>query len=116
LWQFGTGTPITLPSEKYYAPELPFIEDLGSVGHSKNATSINGYRMLAFHRLDVGLNYKRQKNKTERIWGLGVINAYGRQNPILIYYSSESGDSRQNPEQLSMFSFPIPYLKYTFKF
>ena len=119
MWMFGSGLPVSLPSEKYFAPNLPFQDDKSSVGHSVNISSINGFRMPAFHRLDIGINYSRTKRKTVRSWGLGVINAYGRQNPFLLYYKSDSDvntQSLQTWEQLSFFSYPIPYIKYSFKF
>jgi len=118
IWLFGSGLPISLPSEKYYAPQLPFQNDKSSTNHSVNISSINGSRMPAFHRLDLGINYARKKKQTERLWGLGVINAYGRQNPFFIYYKSDNENNSQQRtwEQLSIFSFPIPYIKYSFKF
>ncbi len=120
MWQYGSGTPITLPSEKYYAPDFPFIGSNGNSGYSENAVSINGFRMPAFHRLDVGFNFRKELRRGERIWSLGVINLYGRQNPFLLYFASsngsEPGTSLRQLKQLSIFPFPIPYIKYTYRF
>ena len=120
MWQYGTGLPVSLPSEKYYAPKLPFQEDNSSVNHSVNISTINGSRMDDYHRLDVGFNYSRKKKGREHLCGFGVINAYGRQNPFILYYAS-SNDTNSQPtprtlEQAGIFSFPIPYIKYSFKF
>lgn len=120
MWQYGSGTPFTLPSEKYYAPDLPFVGSPKSPGYSENAVSINGFRMPSFHRLDLGFNFRKEKKRGERIWSLGVINLYGRQNPFLLYFApatnSEPGTSQRQLKQLSIFPFPIPYIKYTYKF
>jgi outer membrane receptor for ferrienterochelin and colicin len=120
MWQFGSGTPVTLPSEKYYAPEYPYYDaPLGS-GYSENAKEINGFRMPAFHRIDIGFNFSKERPRTSRIWSVGIINVYGRQNPFLLYFASETddepGSSSRNLKQLSLFPFPIPYVKYTLKF
>jgi hypothetical protein len=119
MWQYGSGTPVTLPSEKYYAPEFPFGNGSGA-GFSENAARLNDFRMPAFHRLDVGFNFHKQKEKTHREWSLGVLNLYGRQNPFLLYYVSESdnepGSAGRQLKQLSLFPFPIPYVRYTLRF
>ena len=119
LWLFGTGTPISLPSTKYFAPDFPFQDSNSGRGHSVSVTAINGYRLPEFHRLDMGFNYTWNK-KWENLLGFGVINAYGRQNPFVLYYASNNGTNQHSPqrtlEQISLFSFPIPYLKYSIKF
>ncbi|PWD98822.1 TonB-dependent receptor [Marinilabilia rubra] len=118
-WLFGSGNPVTLPEEKYYAPRLPF-EEVPEYGFSESVNSINNYRMPSFHRLDLGINFTKERERGERTWSLGVINAYGRQNPFLLYFSesenSPQGNSMRQLKQLSLFPFPIPYVKYSFKF
>lgn len=121
MWQFGSGTPVTLPSEKFFAPEYPFGEHVTpSAGYSENASSLNAFRMPAFHRLDVGFNFTKERPSTTRIWSIGIINLYGRQNPFILYFASdenaEPGTAQRKLKQLSLFPFPIPYVKYTLKF
>jgi hypothetical protein len=76
--------------------------------------------MPAFHRLDVGFNFKKELRRGERVWSLGVINLYGRQNPFLLYFAStngtDPGTTQRQLKQLSIFPFPIPYIKYTLRF
>jgi len=118
-WMFGSGNPITLPEEKYYAPQLPF-EKQPEYGYSESVKSINNYRMPAFHRLDLGINFTKTRKRGERTWSFGVINAYGHQNPFLLYFSESEdapeGSALRELKQLSLFPFPIPYIKYSFKF
>ena len=120
MWQYGSGTPVTLPVEKYYAPDYPHLQPSGQGGFSENATAINGLRMPAFHRLDIGFNFYKQRTRTQRIWSVGLINVYGRQNPFVLYFadnsSSDAGAATRQLKQLSLFPFPIPYFKYTLKF
>ncbi len=117
-WLLGSGNPVTLPEEKYYAPDLPF-SDQTAYGYSQNASALNNYRMPLFHRLDVGFNFSRMRKRGERTWSLGVINLYGRQNAFLLYFKDSDVDSEstvRSLKQLSLFPFPIPYIKYAFKF
>ena len=76
--------------------------------------------MPAFHRLDLGVNFSKERERGIRTWSFGVINAYGRQNPFLLYFSESEnapeGSSLRQLKQLSLFPFPIPYVKYSFKF
>ncbi len=118
-WLLGSGNPVTLPEEKNYAPELPFSSH-SSYGYSENALAINNYRMPLFHRMDAGLNFTKMRKRGERVWSIGVINLYGRQNPFLLYFkdneSSTDGSTLRSLKQLSLFPFPIPYVRYSYKF
>lgn len=117
LWQYGSGLPITLPEEKYFAPDLSFNNQFS--GYSKQNGSYNSYRMPPYHRLDLSLIYTKKKEKTSRIIDVGVINAYGRKNPFMLYFSSESGEytsPNQTLKQLSLLPIPIPYFKYSIIF
>ncbi|TAJ13739.1 TonB-dependent receptor [Marinilabiliaceae bacterium JC017] len=117
-WMFGTGSPVTLPSGKYYAPELPTTRS--DYKYNEYINEYNGYRMPNFHRLDFGFNFKKQKKWGERIWSLGMINAYGRQNPFFLYFADSVNDETEEEyrslKQFSLFPFPIPYVRYTIKF
>lgn len=118
MWQFGSGVPITLPTEKYFAPDV----NNGSSGlsYSEEFGYYNEYRMPAFHRLDVGVSFYKERKKSERIWDVGIINLYGRQNPFMLYFSSDNsgelGSSYRTLKQLSILPVPVPYIKYTLKF
>jgi hypothetical protein len=75
--------------------------------------------MPLFHRLDVGFNFSKMRKRGERTWSVGVINLYGRQNAFLLYFKDSDVDSEstvRSLKQLSLFPFPIPYIKYAFKF
>lgn len=120
MWQYGSGIPVTLPSEKYFAPNFPYYNGDLNIGYSENAVAINGFRMPDFHRLDIGFNFTKVRKRSTRIWSVGAINLYGRQNPFLVYFASESADepgsSSRVLKQLSLFPFPIPYVKYSLQF
>ena len=119
-WMFGSGTPISLPSDKYYAPDLPTAQYEESTGYNMLISERNGYRMPNFHRMDIGFNFKKKKKWGMRIWSTGIVNVYGRQNPFFLYFDDnknvETGDSYWSLKQFSLFPFPLPYIRYTIKF
>jgi hypothetical protein len=121
-WSFGTnftystGRPITIPAGKYeygnYNPDV--------------ITERNGYRLPAYHRLDVSGTFSPKKNLRRRWqgqWVFSVYNAYNRQNPFTIYTRTKQdedgiviGDGKQKEARL-VYLFPIlPSVTYNFKF
>ena len=120
VWVYGTGNAVTLAKESYSSFNSSLIGDINNfnlpgqsieVGHISNR---NNYRMPSYHRLDISINIKKQKKWGERTWSFGVYNAYNRQNPFYLDFTT---DINGNP-QLSQFSlFPlIPSFTYAFKF
>lgn len=106
-WIYYTGNAVTFPSGKYE------IEGM-KVGYY---TERNGYRMPAYHRLDLGLTWQRKKTeKFESSWNFSVYNAYARENAYFIQFR----ENEDNPEiteavQFSIFK-AIPSISYKFKF
>ena len=121
-WTFGatftysTGRPTTLPTGKFeYQNYIPDV-----------ITERNGYRLPAFHRLDLSATLTPQKNarrKWHGQWVFSVYNAYNRQNPFFIYTrttKNEDGDiigDGKTKEARMVYLFPIlPSVTYNFKF
>ena len=106
-WVYNTGNAVTFPSGKY---EI----DGRVVGYY---TSRNGYRMPAYHRLDLGLTWiRKQSAKFESSWNFSVYNAYERENAYFISFRQ----NKNNPDlteayQISLFKV-IPSVSYKFKF
>lgn len=87
LWVYASGNPITLSAVKFQhlSPE-------GEVSREVFAyTEVNGYRLPAYHRLDVAFNTRWTKKRFEHGLQLGVYNAYNRANPFFIYVDAGSG-------------------------
>ena len=83
-WEFATnfnyasGRPITLPTGKYEFDNYKL--DLFS--------ERNGYRLPAFHRMDVSATFNSRKNeqrKVKRTQVFGIYNVYNQKNPFTIY-------------------------------
>ena len=106
-WVYWTGSAVTFPSGKYTID--------GQVANLY--TSRNGYRMPAYHRLDVGLTWQRKKTeKWESSWNFSVYNVYGRENAYSINFQPDPNDaSKTQAVQLSLFRW-VPAITYNFKF
>jgi len=110
-WVFGTGNAVTLATEKY--PSFQSMNNGYYTNYVEHIKSRNNYRMPNYHRLDIGINLHKTKKRGIRTWSFGVYNAYSRQNPFFLYFSSESGSTQLY--QMSLFPI-IPSFRYNFKF
>jgi TonB dependent receptor/CarboxypepD_reg-like domain/TonB-dependent Receptor Plug Domain len=108
-WVYNTGNAVTFPSGKYNASgQTVFLY-----------TERNGYRMPAYHRMDIGVNFEPSINKTRKYkssWSFGLYNAYARENAFSINFR-ENKDDRTKTEavQTSLFRI-IPSVTWNFKF
>ncbi|MBI9069637.1 MAG: TonB-dependent receptor [Salinivirgaceae bacterium] len=106
-WVYHSGNAITLPSGKYqlynmnysdsYTGDRVVMEDVHIYSEK------NGYRMPAYHKLDVGFNYIKKKPKGEATWTLGAINLYNRQNAYYLFLQEKEGVTKLKQQSL----FPI---------
>jgi hypothetical protein len=106
-WVYYTGNAVTFPSGKYQ------IE-----GKTINMyTERNGYRMPAYHRLDLGATRTNKNHKRfESSWNFSVYNVYGRKNAYAINFEpDENNPGQTNAVRLSLFSI-IPSVTFNFKF
>ena len=113
VWVYGTGNAVSLPTERYQG-----MNDFGNIFSSNreigHIESRNNYRMPAFHRLDLGVNFHKKTRYGSRTWSFGLYNAYSRQNPFFLYFSQDDRGN-QRLTQLSLFPI-IPSINYNFKF
>jgi hypothetical protein len=114
-WVYGTGNAITLPLARYGTPvyysnenDGYYIKELQSLGDK------NAFRMRAYHRLDVSLEFRKKLRKHERTWVIGAFNAYNRPNPYYVYDGRDENGNRAF-RQISLFPV-IPSVAYNFKF
>ncbi len=106
-WVYYTGNAVTFPSGKY--------EIAGNVVNYY--TERNGYRMPAYHRLDIGATWQVKKTeKFESSWNFSVYNAYGRENAYSISFQQDPNDpTKTQAIQTTLFRW-IPSFTYNFKF
>ena len=113
-WVFSSGNCGTLgtqiyeglPDEWDYIPQLQALER-------------NNFRMGSYHRLDLGMNFHKQKKHGIRTWNISVYNAYNHNNPFLVYsdykWDEVAHKATKILKQVSIFPI-IPSVSYSFKF
>jgi len=106
-WVYYTGNAVTFPSGKY--------EVAGQVVNYY--TERNGYRMPAYHRLDIGATWQIRKNlKSEQSLNISCYNVYGRENAYMINFQQDPNDpTKTQAVQTTLFRW-VPSLTYNFKF
>lgn len=110
-WVYGTGNAISLPSSSY----LSISNDIYWFEGIDYFNGRNGYRMAAYHRLDISANWTKPKKWGERTWSLGFYNFYNRKNPFFIDIGYDSSSKQNKFVQYSLFPI-IPSITYSFKF
>jgi hypothetical protein len=77
----------------------------------------NNFRMAPYHRLDLGIQFHKQKRWGERTWEISVYNVYNRRNPFFYFqdYKEEYGKQIGILKQVSLFPI-IPTITYSFRF
>ena len=120
-WVYGTGNAITLPtavypkfSRNYYYGYYSQSDGYYYSSDIKHYEGRNGFRMPAYHRLDISISWKKEKKWGERTWTLAFYNLYNRKNPFFI----DTGyDDEGNKKFIQYSLFPvIPSVRYSFKF
>ena len=107
LFVYSTGNAVTFPAGKYEVDGQTIFY----------YTERNGYRMPAYHRMDLGATYtKQKKNNRESSWNFSLYNVYGRENAYSITFAdSETDPTKTVATQTSLFRW-IPSITYNFKF
>jgi len=107
VWTYATGNAVTFPSGRYVinGSPVPFY------------TERNGYRMPAYHRLDLSVTLEgRNRKRFKSQWDLSVYNLYNRHNAYMISFrESETVPGATEAVRLSLFGI-VPVISYNFKF
>lgn len=101
-WVLTSGFNITIPFGRYK------IDDKEIIAYSER----NGYRLPAYHRLDIGISYK---NDVGGVWNISFYNAYNRKNIYTVLFRNKSGSYPIEAVKLSLFGI-IPSVTYTLNF
>ncbi len=115
-WVYGTGNSVSVPVSQYPGErDNPWGLEFTTLDYYDGR---NGFRMPAYHRLDLNASWTKPKKWGERTWSVGAYNAYNRKNPfyldIVEQYSEERGPEKKFI-QYSLFPI-IPSITYSFKF
>lgn len=132
IWVYGTGNAITLPLSSYQLQDhssqySSMIVPPDAIAHGFNRSgsyfapivndygSKNSFRMAPYHRLDLAIQFHKIRKKYERIFELGVYNAYNRANPFYYYTETDPQTHITKLKQVSLFPI-IPSIAWTWKF
>jgi hypothetical protein len=126
-WVYGTGKARTLAVSRYAPDQYDFSnpwDDFNLVYDYPYAIRCdeeieyfkgrNAYREPAYHRLDVGVNWHKQRDWGRTTWSLGLYNAYNRQNPFFLFFGYDAYGNRAL-KQMSIFML-IPSISYAVEF
>lgn len=115
-WVYQTGIAFTAPIASSMAQGSSNFSEFSSayVYEVEQLSDRNSYRYPAYHRLDLGINFRKKKKWGSRVINVGVYNAYNRINPFFI--DIKPGDDG-SPTATLVGLFPIlPSVSYSFKF
>jgi hypothetical protein len=111
VFVYATGNAITLP-ERFYLIEGVLAQQF---------SSINQYRMPAYHRLDLSATYIPKPYSTKKLkssWVFSIYNLYSRMNPYFIYFDQEGsavdGTLQVKAKQVSLFPI-LPSVTWNFR-
>ena len=109
LWTFASGGAMTLPTRSFSVMDYD-----GNVINVPYVETRSNYRLPADHRLDLSVNFTKQKHRGERTWNVGVYNVYARKNPNIVDIDIE----RNVAVRIRKYSFLIciPSISYTYRF
>ena len=114
-WVYSTGNTATLAFHRFETG----VDDYGYYGSAYFVEQRNNYRLPSYHRLDLSFNFHRKFTHGSRTINLSVYNAYNRQNPFIIYpstqYNYDGSSYKTVLMQRSLFPL-LPSIAYTYKF
>lgn len=114
-WIYQSGNRITVPQNQYLAiyNDLYHQQD----GSSREVTDYgakNSFKTPDYHRLDLSIQFHKQKRKYEYMWQLGLYNAYYRKNPFFyeIVFDKQGHTYLQGTNVFPL----VPSISYQIKF
>jgi hypothetical protein len=115
---YTSGAPTTLPQGRFA------LQDIyqGGIQAVPIYPDRNSYRLIPYHRLDLGMVYKLRPSRMggDRDLTFSIYNAYNRRNAYFIYFDQTRDKATDKvtgyqAKQVSLFPF-IPSVTYNFKF
>ncbi|SDD33450.1 TonB-dependent receptor [Niabella drilacis] len=111
-WVFQSGAPFTLPTSTYKVinPESysPYIS-------GEYISGRNAFRLLDYHRLDMGFTWSKKKRSFEKYWDFSFYNLYNRKNPVIYSFDQDFMRNAKVLKGTGIFPF-MPSISYGFKF
>ena len=112
VFVYGTGNATSLP-ERFYIINGVLTQEY---------STINKYRLDAYHRIDLSATFTpipKKNRKVKSSWVFSVYNVYSRMNPYFVYFdqsgSALDGSLRIEGRQVSLFPI-LPSVTWNFSF
>lgn len=128
-WVISSGNTGTLSLQQFEGADLPSDSQWSWNPDLNHISSRNNYRFNPYHRMDLGMNFHKQKQKGIRTWNISIYNLYNNNNPFMVYqgetwestpttspdgYYGEYSKSKKVFKQISIFPV-IPSITYSYK-
>ncbi|PRY86626.1 TonB-dependent receptor [Mongoliibacter ruber] len=116
-WVFGSGNFITVPNQRYQHSTSVINETNTTFGglYIDHFDSRNNFQMRNYHRMDVGINFHKDKRWGKRTWNISIYNVYSRLNPFFMDISYNYETQSNQFRQFSLFPI-VPSFSYRFTF
>lgn len=123
-WTYQSAMPFTIPIAQYERTDGPVQPNVaGPIYYQARPENIdyinsrNNVRIGAYHRLDLGISFiKQKKNGNVRTWNISVLNVYNKLNPFF-YYSENYSSQTANAAFTGVAILPVmPGFSYSLKF
>ena len=114
-WVYSTGNTATVAMQQITDGDGSYWSAINYVD------SRNNFRLPAYHRMDVSVNFHKKKKHGIRTWNISVYNLYNRQNPFIIYPKTveryDGGGVQYSTVLMQRSLFPfLPSVSYIYKF
>lgn len=112
-WVYSSGQAMTIPNGFYIYQRI----DNGMWSSYGNVSERNGYRLPAYHRLDISLIDNKKVFGLESQFSLNLYNVYNHLNPFYVHVETDYGQQPPKPilKKVTLFPF-VPTLGWSFKF
>lgn len=111
VWTYSSGGAITVPEKDGSIPHGS--TPLTNRGSTPLTNLRGNYRLPPSHRMDLGLSHHKSLRHGERVWNIGVYNAYNKKNPNLVIPLAGDEDEGSGPFKTISFLPIIPSVSYT---
>ncbi|MCW3076340.1 MAG: TonB-dependent receptor plug [Bacteroidetes bacterium] len=114
---FSTGSAYTLPAARINLANGGSLYDGVYYVYDKR----NNYRLNAYHRMDIGATYRKNKTMFKgkvpfvSEWVFSIYNVYSHRNPYFVYLTVDPVSQEPKAKQVSLLPI-IPGISYNFKF
>ncbi|MEM7106424.1 MAG: TonB-dependent receptor [Bacteroidota bacterium] len=114
VWIYGTGNTFTIPVREFPVGDFADNDQYPVILYEYEDR--NNARFPAYHRLDLGINFRKSFKWGEQLVNFSIYNAYNRQNPLFVNIKVKRDDPLAR-EFTQTTIFPIiPSLRYNAKF